>query len=158
VDVIVYGDVVSDDPELTLPHPRAWERAFVLAPWLDADPEAEIPGQGRVAELLEAARVDGAGAWRGFRRITFPLLKPIFLVLALLSVIWDFNVFTQTYLLTGGLGNRDEFNLSLYLYDKAFTFPPSYGLGGALALILTVVLLIITVGYVRASVRQGALT
>ena len=110
------------------------------------------------AELLEAARVDGAGPWRGFRRITFPLLKPIFLVLLLLSVIWDFNVFTQTYLLTGGLGNRDEFNLSLYLYDKAFTFPPSYGLGGALALILTVVLLIITVGYVRASVRQGALS
>jgi N,N'-diacetylchitobiose transport system permease protein len=102
--------------------------------------------------------VDGAGAWAGFRRITFPLLKPIFLVLLLLSVIWDFNVFTQTYLLTGGLGNRDEFNLSLYLYDKAFTFPPSYGLGGALALILTIILLIITVGYVRASVRQGALS
>jgi N,N'-diacetylchitobiose transport system permease protein len=110
------------------------------------------------AELLEAARVDGAGAWQGFWKITYPLLKPIFLVLLLLSVIWDFNVFTQTYLLTGGLGNRDEFNLSLYLYDKAFTFPPSYGLGGALALILTIILLIVTVGYVRASVRQGALT
>jgi N,N'-diacetylchitobiose transport system permease protein len=109
------------------------------------------------AELLEAARVDGANAWRAFWKITYPLLKPIFLVLLLLSVIWDFNVFTQTYLLTGGLGNRDEFNLSLYLYDKAFTFPPSYGLGGALALILTVILLIVTVGYVRASVRQGAL-
>jgi ABC-type sugar transport system permease subunit len=110
------------------------------------------------AELHEAARVDGAGAWQGFRKITFPLLKPIFLVLLLLSLIWDFNVFTQTYLLTGGLGNRDEYNLSLYLYDKAFTFPPSYGLGGALALILTIILLVVTVGYVRASVRQGALT
>jgi N,N'-diacetylchitobiose transport system permease protein len=110
------------------------------------------------AELHEAARVDGAGAWQGFRKITFPMLKPIFLVLLLLSVIWDFNVFTQTYLLTGGLGNRDEFNLSLYLYDKAFTFPPSYGLGGALALILTIILLVVTVGYVRTSVRQGALT
>jgi N,N'-diacetylchitobiose transport system permease protein len=109
------------------------------------------------AELHEAARVDGAGAGAGFRKITFPLLKPIFLVLLLLSVIWDFNVFTQTYLLTGGLGNRDEYNLSLYLYDKAFTFPPSYGLGGALALILTIILLVLTVGYVRASVRQGAL-
>ena len=49
-------------------------------------------------------------------------------------------------------------HLSLYLYDMAFTFPPSYGLGGALALILTIILLIVTVGYVRASVRQGALT
>ena len=60
-------------------------------------------------------------------------------------------------LITGGLGNRDEYNLSIYLYDKAFTMPPSYGLGAALALILTVILLVITVGYVRASVRQGAI-
>ncbi len=110
------------------------------------------------AELYEAAWIDGAAPWRVFWRITYPLLKPIFLVLLLLSVIWDFNVFTQTYLLTGGLGNRNEFNLALYLYDKAFTFPPSYGLGGALALIFTLILLIVTVGYVRASVRQGALT
>ncbi|HEY2549489.1 MAG TPA: sugar ABC transporter permease [Streptosporangiaceae bacterium] len=110
------------------------------------------------AELHEAALVDGASAWRVFWKITFPLMKPIFLVLLLLSVIWDFNVFTQTYLLTGGLGNRDEFNLSLYIYDQAFQFPPSYGLGGALALVFTIILLIVTVGYVRSSVRQGALT
>lgn len=68
VDVIVYGDVVSDDPELTLPHPRAWERAFVLAPWLDADPSAEIPGRGRVAGLLEAA-VARNGGQPGVRRL-----------------------------------------------------------------------------------------
>jgi dihydroneopterin aldolase/2-amino-4-hydroxy-6-hydroxymethyldihydropteridine diphosphokinase len=68
VDVIVYGDVVSDDPELILPHPRAWERAFVLAPWLDADPDAEIPGQGRVAGLLEAA-VARNGGQPGVRRL-----------------------------------------------------------------------------------------
>lgn len=110
------------------------------------------------AELYEAARVDGATPTRVFWKITYPLLKPIFLVLLLLSVIWDFNVFTQTYILTGFPGNRDEFNLSLYIYDKAFQFPPSYGLGGALALVFTVILLVVTVGYVRASVRQGALT
>jgi dihydroneopterin aldolase/2-amino-4-hydroxy-6-hydroxymethyldihydropteridine diphosphokinase len=68
VDVIVYGDVVSDDPELRLPHPRAAERAFVLAPWLDADPDAEIPGQGRVAELLDAA-VARNGGQPGVRRL-----------------------------------------------------------------------------------------
>jgi 2-amino-4-hydroxy-6-hydroxymethyldihydropteridine diphosphokinase len=55
VDVIVYGDEISDDPDLILPHPRAHERAFVLAPWHDVDPAAEIPGRGRVAELLAAA-------------------------------------------------------------------------------------------------------
>jgi ABC-type sugar transport system permease subunit len=109
------------------------------------------------AELLEAARVDGASPWRSFWRITFPLLKPIYLVLLLLSVIWDFNIFTQVYLVTG-LGNANEFNLGLYIYDRAFTFPPQYGLSGALALIFVVILLIVTVGYVRSSVRQGALT
>ena len=110
------------------------------------------------AELYEAARVDGAGPVSVFRQITYPLLKPIFLVLLLFSVIWDFNIFTQTYLITGFPGNRDEFNLSLYIYDKAFQFPPSYGLGGALALIFTLILLVVTLGYVRASVKQGALT
>ena len=55
VDVIVYGDEVSGDPELTLPHPRAHERAFVLAPWHDVDPGAVIPGRGRIADLLAAA-------------------------------------------------------------------------------------------------------
>jgi N,N'-diacetylchitobiose transport system permease protein len=108
-------------------------------------------------ELHESARVDGGGAWRIFWRITYPLLKPIFLVLLLLSIIWDFGVFTQAYLVTGELGNRDEYNLGIYVYDRAFTMPPSYGIGSALALILTVILLIITIGYVRASVRQGAI-
>lgn len=111
------------------------------------------------AELLEAARVDGATPWRVFWKITFPLLKPIFLVLLLLSVIWDFNIFTQTYILTGFPGNQNEYNLSLYMYDKGFasTFP-SYGLGGAIALIFAVILLVVTAAYVRTSVRQGALT
>ena len=81
------------------------------------------------AELHESARVDGAGPWRIFWRVTYPLLKPIFLVLLLLSVIWDFGVFTQVYIVIGELGNRDEYNLGIYAYDRAFTQPPSYGAG-----------------------------
>jgi ABC-type sugar transport system permease subunit len=109
-------------------------------------------------ELIDSARVDGAGPWRVFWRVRFPLLKPIFLVLFLLSVIWDFGIFTQAYLVTGGLGNRDEYNLGIYAYDQGFTQPPYYGVAAALGLILTVVLLVITVGYVRASVRSGAVS
>lgn len=45
VDVIVVDDVVSDDPELTLPHPRAGERAFVMVPWLAVDPDATLRGR-----------------------------------------------------------------------------------------------------------------
>jgi 2-amino-4-hydroxy-6-hydroxymethyldihydropteridine diphosphokinase len=59
VDLIVVGDRRSDEDFLRLPHPRAAERAFVLRPWLDVDPEATLPERGRVAELLE--RVDQSG-------------------------------------------------------------------------------------------------
>lgn len=59
VDIITYADVVSDDPVLTLPHPRAHERAFVLAPWHDMDAEAQLPGRGPVAALLAALGTAG---------------------------------------------------------------------------------------------------
>ena len=55
VDLIVVGDRRADDDDLVLPHPRAHERAFVLAPWNDVEPDAELPGQGPVAELLAKA-------------------------------------------------------------------------------------------------------
>ncbi|MDQ0933148.1 2-amino-4-hydroxy-6-hydroxymethyldihydropteridine diphosphokinase [Streptomyces turgidiscabies] len=59
VDIVSYADEVSDDPVLTLPHPRAHERAFVLAPWHDVDPEARLPGRGPVAALLESVALAG---------------------------------------------------------------------------------------------------
>lgn len=59
LDLIAYGEVRSDDEHLMLPHPRAFERAFVLEPWLDVDPDAVLPGRGRVADLL-AALGDGS--------------------------------------------------------------------------------------------------
>ena len=60
VDVLVVGDLVRDDPVLTLPHPRARERAFVLLPWAEADPDAVLPDGTRVADLAAAlGTVDG---------------------------------------------------------------------------------------------------
>ena len=52
IDLITYGTLEQSDETLTLPHPRAWQRDFVLAPWLELDPDATIPGRGRVDELL----------------------------------------------------------------------------------------------------------
>ncbi|TFC47236.1 2-amino-4-hydroxy-6-hydroxymethyldihydropteridine diphosphokinase [Cryobacterium sp. TMT1-21] len=54
IDIIAFDDLEIDDARLTLPHPRAWERDFVLAPWLDLDPEAVLPGHGTVRALLAA--------------------------------------------------------------------------------------------------------
>ena len=59
VDVITYDDVRSDDPNLTLPHPRAYERAFVLVGIVELDPDFVIPGYGLARELL--AELDVAG-------------------------------------------------------------------------------------------------
>lgn len=61
LDLIAYGDVVSDDPRIQLPHPRAAERLFVLEPWLDVDPDAELVGRGRVADLAADLRARGEG-------------------------------------------------------------------------------------------------
>nr|WP_165776815.1 2-amino-4-hydroxy-6-hydroxymethyldihydropteridine diphosphokinase [Bifidobacterium simiarum] len=57
LDIVDFDGEISDDPHLTLPHPRAWQRSFVLAPWADLDPNAVLPGEhgGRVADLLDGA-------------------------------------------------------------------------------------------------------
>ena len=59
VDVIAYDGLVRTDPELTLPHPRAHERAFVLRPWHDLEPDAVFPELGPIADLLESADSSG---------------------------------------------------------------------------------------------------
>ena len=65
IDIISYADLLSDDPVLTLPHPRAHERAFVLAPWHDVDAGASLPGRGPVAGLLAGLdRCAASGASR----------------------------------------------------------------------------------------------
>jgi 2-amino-4-hydroxy-6-hydroxymethyldihydropteridine diphosphokinase len=56
LDLVSYGRVRSDDPSLRLPHPRAAEREFVLVPWLEVDPDAELPGVGSVRACLDALR------------------------------------------------------------------------------------------------------
>jgi 2-amino-4-hydroxy-6-hydroxymethyldihydropteridine diphosphokinase len=59
VDLIVVGDRRSNDDSLVLPHPKAHERSFVLAPWHDVEPDAEVPDAGQVSELLDKVGTDG---------------------------------------------------------------------------------------------------
>jgi 2-amino-4-hydroxy-6-hydroxymethyldihydropteridine diphosphokinase len=71
VDIIIIGAEASDDLALTLPHPRAHERAFVLAPWLEVEPQAVLPCRGPVADLLAATGTGGVRRLPGLR-LTLP--------------------------------------------------------------------------------------
>ncbi|MEW2525135.1 sugar ABC transporter permease [Streptomyces sp. NPDC047071] len=106
-------------------------------------------------ELYEAGEIDGANAWQRFWKITVPSIRPVFLVVTILSTIWDFKVFTQVFLMPGGSGsNPDVYNLGVYSYIEAFA-KNDYGTGAAAAVLLTVLLLVITVIYIRTLFRQG---
>ncbi|GGE91549.1 2-amino-4-hydroxy-6-hydroxymethyldihydropteridine diphosphokinase [Mycetocola zhadangensis] len=62
IDIVTFGTRIVAEPDLDIPHPRAAERDFVLAPWLEVDPDAELPGHGRVDALLASLRAAGASA------------------------------------------------------------------------------------------------
>jgi N,N'-diacetylchitobiose transport system permease protein len=104
------------------------------------------------AELEEAARVDGAGAWQVFRHITLPVLKPIFLILATLSTIWDFKVFTQIWVLLNQRPSREYFLLGIWSYSESFGVT-RYGKGAAIAVVMVVLLMLVTAFYVRQMLR-----
>jgi N,N'-diacetylchitobiose transport system permease protein len=105
-------------------------------------------------ELVEAASIDGAGAVRVFRDITLPLLKPIFVILTSLSIIWDFQVFNQVFIMRDLQPSDDYFLISIYAYTKAFGLS-EYGLGSAIALTMVVTLFVMTFVLVRQMVRMG---
>lgn len=105
-------------------------------------------------DLYEAAALDGAGAWRRFWSVTVPVLRPVFAVVTILSTIWDFKVFTQIYLMPGGSGtNRDVLNLGTWSYITALS-QNRYGLGAAIAVLLTLLLMAITAVYLRTLFKQ----
>jgi N,N'-diacetylchitobiose transport system permease protein len=104
------------------------------------------------AELEEAARVDGAGPWQVFRHITVPVLKPIFLILATLSTIWDFKVFTQIWVMLNQRPSREYFLLGIWSYSESFGVT-RYGKGAAIAVVMVLLLLGLTFFYVRQMLR-----
>ncbi|AAT88302.1 sugar ABC transporter permease [Leifsonia xyli subsp. xyli] len=108
-------------------------------------------------ETLEAAEMDGAGLVRRFFSIVVPSLKQVFAVVIILSTIWDFKVFAQVYLMPGGSGsNRPVLNLGVWSYVESFG-QNRYGFGSAIAVLLTLVLLAITVIYVRTMLKEEKL-
>lgn len=108
-------------------------------------------------ELLEAAEMDGAGPWRRFLQVIVPQLRQVFAVVIILSTIWDFKVFAQVYLMPGGGGtNREVLNLGVWSYVESFG-QNRYGFGSAIAVLLTVLLLVITAVYARTILKEEEL-
>jgi N,N'-diacetylchitobiose transport system permease protein len=106
-------------------------------------------------DLIEAAEVDGARSWRVFLDITVPILKPILLILTSLSIIWDFGVFTQPYLLIGQSKiTTGNYLMSVYLFEEGY-FKSDFGRGAAISILMLLMVAVLSVAYVRKMVRIG---
>jgi multiple sugar transport system permease protein len=105
-------------------------------------------------ELYEAARVDGASAWRRFRHITLPQIRAVLFVVILLRSIWMFTKFDTVWLWGEGAGaGREIKTLPIYAYMRTFTYYQA-GFGAALAVIMFVVLMAATALYFRLFWRE----
>ena len=107
------------------------------------------------ADLIEAAEIDGARPWRVFRDVTFPVLKPILLILTSLSIIWDFGAFTQPFLLIG-VSHLDASNylMGVYLYVESYKHS-DFGRGAAISLLMLLMVAAMSVFYVRQMLKIG---
>ena len=111
---------------------------------------SQVPG-----ELVEAAEIDGAKPWRVFLDVTLPILMPILLILTSLSILWDFGVFTQPYLLINASHiHPSNYLMSTYLFVEGFQ-KADYGKGAAISLLMLVIVAAMSFVYVRKMVKAG---
>jgi N,N'-diacetylchitobiose transport system permease protein len=105
-------------------------------------------------EVLEAAALDGASWTRTATGVILPILRPLLMIATIQSIIWDFKVFTQIYVMTNGGGLAGQnLVLNVFAYQKAFA-GEQYGFGAAIGVVMTVLLMLITAFYVRVR-RRG---
>ncbi|MEV6747959.1 MULTISPECIES: sugar ABC transporter permease [unclassified Streptomyces] len=105
-------------------------------------------------ELEEAALIDGARPTQLFRYVTFPAIKPLFVMVTTLMAIWDFGVFNQIWLMRGGQPEREYYLLGVYSFIESFAVN-RYSTGAAIALVTVVLLLAGAVVYLRQMLRLG---
>jgi len=106
-------------------------------------------------EVKEAARMDGAGPLQMLRFITLPMLRPLILTLTVVSTIWDFKIFDQVYVMTGGGPYRSTELAAITVWREAFA-RLHLGTAAALAVALFAVLLVMTIGYGRLAREEVA--
>jgi len=105
-------------------------------------------------ELLEAAAIDGAKPWGVFREVTMPLLMPIFVILTSLSIIWDFQVFQQIWVMLDARPSSDYYVMAIYAFHQSFQIS-EYGLGAAIAVVMVLFMFLATLVYLRQMLRTG---
>ena len=106
-------------------------------------------------ELVEAAEIDGAKPWRIFFDITVPIVKPVLLILTSLSILWDFGVFTQPFLLIGQAHlHPGNYLMGVYLYEEGY-LKTDFGRGAAISILMLVIVAAMSVVYVRRMVKIG---
>jgi N,N'-diacetylchitobiose transport system permease protein len=105
-------------------------------------------------ELLEAATVDGASAWQALRRITIPILKPLIIIVTTLSVIWNFGLFTQPWVLRDSKVEAEYQTLATYMFTQAFG-RSNYSLGSAISVITVFLMLGVMAFYIRQMFKIG---
>lgn len=97
--------------------------------------------QGIPQSLYEAASVDGANAFQRFRTITIPQLRPITLLVVILSTIVGFQLFTEPYIMTGGGPLNSSLSVVLYIYQKAFQ-SLEFGYAAAIGVVLAIIIMV----------------
>jgi N,N'-diacetylchitobiose transport system permease protein len=105
-------------------------------------------------ELLEAAAIDGARPFAIFREVTMPLLMPIFVILTSLSIIWDFQVFQQIWVMLDSRPSSDYYTMAIYAFHQSFQIS-EYGLGAAIAVVMVLFMFAATLIYLRQMLRTG---
>ncbi|MFB4354598.1 sugar ABC transporter permease [Microbacterium sp. LS_15] len=152
----VFGDMTSrdwaSDPVL------AWICIWLLVVW-GAVPFIALTlyaAETQVAvELKEAARLDGASEWTVYRVVVLPSIAPTLLLVTMLSIIWDFNVFNQIWLISEGGPNGATSTLGVFTYTTAFSGNLQIGTGSAIAVASTIILAALSALYIRNLVRSG---
>jgi N,N'-diacetylchitobiose transport system permease protein len=105
-------------------------------------------------DVLEAAHVDGAGAWQTFRNVTLPYLTPLLVILTTLSIIWDFGVFNQIWFMRNGHPEPGYQTIGIYMYANGIG-SSRYNLGATIGVLMMLGLLGVMVFYIRQLFRIG---
>ena len=107
-------------------------------------------------QVVEAAKVDGAGAWQVTRRVVVPLLRPTTFFLVLVNLIWSFQVFDVVYVMTNGGPGYSTTMIVTYAYDEGFGPARNFGYGATVGVVLFVITAALTAFQLRRNSARGA--